>query len=315
MVPGGMLSLPPFDRSAEGWRREVEQALQGRKATLAGGVALIVASACGFGAMAIFGRMAFDSGADLSGILAVRFTVAALLLALLAGLRGTVFPAGRQRWIALAMGGIGYVGQSACYFAALQFASAGLVALLLYLYPTLVGLLAAVFLGEKLTRFRVAMLALGFAGLALTVGAGGGQVSGIALGVVAAAIYAVYIVVGGRWLGGADPLAVSTLVCAAAAAVFLAWSGVHGARLPGDATGWLALGGIALFSTVIAILTFFAGLARLGARRAAVLSTLEPVVTILLAAIFLGETVGAWQMAGGAMILAAAILTATHSRG
>ncbi len=51
-------------------------------------------------------------------------------------------------------------------------------------------------------------------------------------------------------------------------------------------------------------------MARLGAADAATLSTLEPVVTVLLAAIFLGETVGGWQIAGGGIILAAVIVLA-----
>lgn len=61
---------------------------------------------------------------------------------------------------------------------------------------------------------------------------------------------------------------------------------------------------IALLSTVLAILTFFAGLQRLGAARASMLSTLEPVVTVILAALLLGEHVGLTQALGGGLILA-----------
>lgn len=285
-----------------------------RRRALLLGSALITLSAAGFGAMAIFARLAYASGADLNGILAVRFTLAFLVLAAVARLRRTVFPRGRQRWIACAMGGIGYVGQSTCFFGALQYASAGLVALLLYLYPVLVSLLAAVFLGERLGGFKVLMLILGFAGVALTIGGGAGQPLGIALGLGAALIYAIYITIGGRFLTGVDPLAITTLVCAAAAAVFLAWAAISGAALPATTAGWWALLGIAIVSTAVAILTFFAGLAYLGASRAAIMSTFEPLVTIALAALFLGEAVSVTQIAGGAMILAAAVMTAAYHR-
>ena len=80
------------------------------------------------------------------------------------------------------MGAIGYVGQAVCFFAALNHASAGLVALLLYAYPTLVVLLSAAFLGERLTAAKIALLAASFAGLALTLGGGQGTATGIALG-------------------------------------------------------------------------------------------------------------------------------------
>lgn len=297
--------------------REIELPLapdaEHRRATLTG-TALIALSASGFGAMAIFARLAYASGADLTGILAFRFTLAALVLAVMAWLRRTAFPPRGQLWVACAMGGIGYVGQSACFFGALQFASAGLVALLLYLYPVLVGLLAALFLGERLTGLKVLLLIVSFAGVALTIGGGAGQPLGIGLGIAAALIYAIYITVGGRYLPRTDPLAVSTLVCASAAAVFLAWAAVNGAKLPASAGGWWALLGIALLSTVVAILTFFAGLARLGASRAAILSTLEPVTTLALAAAFLHEAVSAWQIAGGGLILTAAVLTAAYGR-
>jgi drug/metabolite transporter (DMT)-like permease len=84
----------------------------------------------------------------------------------------------------------------------------------------------------------------------------------------------------------------------------------RGAAFPVSPVAWAAVGGIALFSTVVAMITFFAGMARLGAADAATLSTLEPVVTVILAAIFLGEAIGGWQIAGGAIILAAVVVLA-----
>ena len=74
--------------------------------------------------------------------------------------------------------------------------------------------------------------------------------------------------------------------------------------------GFLAVLAIALVSTVVAMVGFFAGIKRLGAADAATLSTLEPVVTFALAAIFLDEPVTASQMAGGAIVLGAVIALA-----
>ena len=71
---------------------------------------------------------------------------------------------------------------------------------------------------------------------------------------------------------------------------------------------------IALVSTVLAISLFFAGLARVGPTRAATLSTVEPVVTIALAALVLGERIAAVQLAGGALILGAVLLLARAPR-
>ncbi|WP_009970303.1 DMT family transporter, partial [Burkholderia pseudomallei] len=76
---------------------------------------------------------------------------------------------------------------------------------------------------------------------------------------------------------------------------------------PRAAAGWAALVAIALVSTVAAMLAFFAGLARLGAARTSMLSTLEPVVTVALAAALFGETLTPLQWAGGVAILAAVL--------
>jgi drug/metabolite transporter (DMT)-like permease len=81
-------------------------------------------------------------------------------------------------------------------------------------------------------------------------------------------------------------------------------------HFPQSATAWAAVLAIALVSTVVAMVGFFAGIKRLGAADAATLSTLEPVVTFALAAIFLDEPVTASQMAGGAIVLGAVIALA-----
>jgi len=88
------------------------------------------------------------------------------------------------------------------------------------------------------------------------------------------------------------------------------WQGVS---LPGTATGWLAVGVIALFSTAIAIAAFFAGVAQIGAARASIISTFEPVITMAFGVTLLGEKVSGTQLLGGAMVLAAVILLAQRS--
>jgi drug/metabolite transporter (DMT)-like permease len=228
---------------------------------------------------------------------------------------GRPWPRGRPLKVAIGMGAIGYLGQAACFFSALNYASAGLVALLLYVFPTLVCLLSAAFLGERLTRTKGLLLAVSFAGIALMLGEGQGTATGIALGLGAAAFYSVYIVVGAHELGNTDALASAAVVCLSAATV-LAMATLAGTpRFPGAWWGWAALGAIAIVSTVIAILAFFAGLKRVGPSVASIISTLEPVVTVTLAWFILGESLTAVQLAGGALVLGAAIWLARTGAG
>ena len=276
------------------------------------GVALIAVSASAFGAMAIFAHAAAASGADIFAMLLFRFFVATLLLLGWCRWQRVRFPSRRQALGIALMGGIGYVGQSLCYFSALQYAQASLVALLLYLYPVFVTILAAIFLNERLTRVKLGALVLCSLGTALTVGGGQGQPLGMALAVAAALIYSGYIVIGAQLTRGVDARATATLVCLAATVSFGAMGAVRASQglplqWPTGTGGWAALTAIAVCSTVVAILTFFAGLQRLGAGRASMLSTLEPVVTVLLAAMLLGETLTAAQLGGGALILAGVV--------
>lgn len=277
----------------------------------AAGIVLVAVSAASFGAMAIFARLAYDGGADVTAVLFLRFAIAAPCMAAVMRLRGLAWPRGPVLAGLAAMGGIGYVGQSLSYFTALTLASASLVALLLYAYPAIVTVLSVLVLGARLTRRRVAALGLALAGAALTIGPElSGEPLGVVLGASAAVIYSAYILVGSRLTPRSGALPASAVVMAAAAAVFAVVVAVQRPSFPSTAGSWAAVVAIALVSTVVAITTFFAGMARLGAPDASTLSTLEPVVTVALAAAVLDERLAPAQLAGGALILSAVVVLA-----
>lgn len=278
------------------------------------GVAWIVVSAAGFGVMAVFAKLAYRDGVSLSTMLFLRFAIAGTLLAAWGLWRGMRWPRGRNLLWLLAMGAIAYVGQSFSYFAALQYASAGLVALLLYLYPAIVVVLSALLFKRCIGVGRAWAVAIALVGTALTIGGDlHSEVPGILLGIAAAFIYSAYILAGEEIMPRVGPLAAATVVMLAAAVVYGLMAFGVGLAVPATTTGWSAILVIALFSTLIAILGFFKGLEKLGAADASTLSTLEPLVTIALAALVLGETVTAMQLAGGTMILAAVIYLARRS--
>lgn len=269
---------------------------------------LVTMSAVGFGAMAIFARLAYADGADVTAVLFLRFAIGSAVMVGYMVLTRRRWPRGPNLAILMAMGGVGYVGQSFAFFSALNHASAGLVALLLYLYPFLVSVLGAAFLRKRLSPGRLAAVIAALLGTALTLGGGlRGEPLGVILGIGAALIYSVYILVGSRVLATEDPLAAATVVMIVAAFVFGGLSLLGAPRFPAEPSGWAAVLAIALVSTVVAMASFFAGIRLLGAADAATLSTLEPVVTIFLAAIFLDEPLHLQQLAGGAIILAAVV--------
>lgn len=279
------------------------------------GIALVAMSGASFGALAIFAKIAYASGADPLTVLAVRFVLAGTCMVVLMRAGGHTFPRGKTLVALGLLGGIGYVAQSLAYFYALTMASAALVALLLYLYPAIVAVLAAVVFGHRLTRVKVVAVVVALAGTALTVGGlGGGQPLGVVLGVGSGVAYAIYILLSSRVAPRAGAIPAATVVMLSCAAVLVVVTAARGPAFPSAAAGWLAIAALALISTVVAIVAFFAGLERIGPAEASTVSTTEPVVTVALAALVLGETVSVVQVLGGVLILTAVVVLAQAGR-
>ena len=270
------------------------------------GVLLALLSAASFGVMPVLTKVVYDDGPGPLGVLSVRFTLAALVLLALARARGEQLPAGRQMRSLLLLGGVGYVVESLCYFAALTRISAGLTSLLLYVYPALVVLLTAVLARRSPGRTALVCVAAATAGTVLTIGpVQGGQGVGVLLGLAAATSYAVYVVVSGSVNHGVGPFATSAVVMGGCASVYDVLAVSTAARLPHSAAAWLALAGVALLGTVVAVSAFFGALERLGAADTAVVSTVEPVVSVAVAGLAFGDRLSALQLAGGALVLVA----------
>ncbi|HSD29837.1 MAG TPA: DMT family transporter [Vicinamibacteria bacterium] len=270
------------------------------------GLALVALSTVAYGIMPILGKVAYGAGVRVIPLLAWRYAIAAVLVAALE--RGPRPPLG-QRIRLWAIGAL-FVFNSIAYFRALELIPASVTALVLYTYPVIVALLAALVGVERLTG-RALVAALGaFLGCALTArGAPPAtplSLSGVAWALVAALVYACYIVLSSR-IGAGVPARMLALHLAQAATVACVVLGLAGGglALPLDPRGLLAVAGIGLVATVVAMTAFLAGMALVGPTRASVLSSLEVFVTLALAFLFLGERLGPAQWAGAALILGA----------
>ena len=272
------------------------------------GYAAVVASAIGFATLALFGRWAAADGVNTNSLLFLRFGTAAVVMFAICFARRERLPRARALWPLIGMGAIGYVGQATCYLTALQYASAGLVALLLSLYPVLVAVLSVLFLRDRFTWPRVLALALALAGVALTAGPVTGEWRGVALALGAAAIYSVYIIVGDRVLAAVSPWMSSAVIFASAGTMSGVLMLFGGVTLPATTGGWGAMAGIVVLATLGPVSLFLLGVSRIGATNAALVSTLEPIVTTLLAAWAFNESLSALTLLGGALILLATVV-------
>ncbi len=283
------------------------------------GILLTAVSAAGFGSLAILTRVAFAGGADFITIGAVRFTLAALCfwgIVVLSrqdarkdrGLNRRLTP--RQVAAVFLMGAAGYTLMSALFSLAVEIVPAPLAALLLYTYPALVTLISRLAGHEPLTLNKLAALGLSSAGLLMVLGftTAGANPAGLLIGLGAALVYSVYIVIGGRLLRDITPFDTATWVTTGAACSYLI-AMLAGPGLPTGLTltAWAAMAGTAILATVVAVLAFFGGISLIGASRASIISTLEPIVTVILAAVFLDETLSWIEFGGGALILSGVV--------
>lgn len=273
------------------------------------GVFLILLSGVSFGAAPIFARFAYESQVTPTMLLFLRFGIASLILILVMWFGRYSWPRGEILFGLILMGALGYVGQSFCYFTALTYIPASLVALLLYLYPALVTLFSKLILKENLSKIKGLALFLALIGTILTIGPSGGRNPiGILLAIGAAFIYSGYILTGSRIVKSGKAISSSCVIMISAAVVYGVITLFKGDSFPATLKGWSSVSALAFISTVIAAGSFLAGLERVGPVVASTLSTIEPVVTVFLATLIFNETITWDRSIGGSLILFAVLL-------
>jgi drug/metabolite transporter (DMT)-like permease len=268
------------------------------------GVALCLLSGIAFAAQPVVVSLAYDAGAAVPSVLAWRYLLAAIVLGALAW-RGVRAMPLRTAATAYGLGLFVYAADSALFYWALRLVPVPVASLVHYAHLPLVIAGTVALRHEALSRRRVVSALLVLAGVTL-VGGGAGALDplGLAVAFAAAVVYAVYVLVSGRVVAGADPLAFAALLLAGAATAFLTGASVNGSLTSvGGSLGLLAVIETALVGSVVAVGAFLAGMRRVGASKAALLITVEVPIGIALAAIVLGQHLAAPQLTGAAAVL------------
>lgn len=276
------------------------------------GTGMVLISAVSFGSLGIFAKFAYIAELGTEQTLAFRFVLAGAGMWVLAILLGQN-PARlkrRELGMLVALGAVIYTVQALTYFIALRTLPASLVVLIAYIYPTLVVLAGWLFLRRSVSVWHGLALAGTFAGVVLLVGGARFELTwGLIFAIASPMIYTAYILLGERVMSSVPAVGASAVIMSGAAVAYCILAALqHELRLPTTPLGWGVAVGIALFPTMIAISLFLASLPRIGAARASLLSTVEPVVTVLLAAALLGDRLSPVQLLGGALVLSAVIL-------
>jgi drug/metabolite transporter (DMT)-like permease len=276
------------------------------------GLVCAALGAFGFSFKAVLVKAAYRYGVDAQTLLCLRMGYA---LPCFVGL-GVVLQRREPRrlaareWIELAtLGALGYYLSSFLDFLGLRYITAGLERVVLFIYPTLVVLLSAAFLGKPLSARTLVLLAVSYLGVALSVSpelrAGTrSQLLGFALVLASALCYAVYLMRSGECIARLGPMRVTAyatgIACLLCVLQFVVTHPLAALLQPWPVH---ALGlSMALFSTVLPVWLINEAIRRLGASTTSMIGSLGPVFTILLAKVFLHESLSALQLAGAAVV-------------
>jgi drug/metabolite transporter (DMT)-like permease len=281
------------------------------------GVGLLLLSALGFTFAMLFANMAYKDGIDVHTTNAARYSATSVLLFLFQKIRGKKLRlAPRERYTSLALGisvfmmGFGYLG-------ATQFIPVSLACLLFYTFPVFVAVIARFTENESITAIRLLAIIIAFIGLGLAL-----EVhsltnlnwQGVAFGFLSSLGCTTFVIVSSLSMRTADPQAVNFHCLAAGTvffAVFLFFTGGPTVVIPYSALSKLAVSSLAL---AVAYMTLFTGLEIIGPVKTSMLLNVEPILTITLAAILLGERLGHIQFVGAAFVILGIILITGSSK-
>ena len=276
------------------------------------GVAMATGAGLAFGTLAIFAKLAYDKGASALPVLAGRFVVATALLALFqAATRRTSRVSRATAVKLLLLGGLGYAFEALLFFAALERAPAAVVGLIFYSFPlwtTLVGFMLGF---ERPSAATIIALALGSAGVVAVFSLPEASSSGLWLALAASLAVAAYLTSLQIVMRGVDPYAGAIWTSVGATVALVTAMVVTTSPVPFQATGELV--GLGLVSAVAYVL-LYRSLVLIGSARAAIAMMVEPVTTVVLAAIVLDEEITLRVAVGAVLVIAALPILARRRR-
>jgi drug/metabolite transporter (DMT)-like permease len=284
------------------------------------GLALAAFGAVAFSGKAIIIKLAYRHGVDAVTLIMLRMLFALPMFAALAWWAGRGRPAlTRRDWGSIALLGFcGYYLASFLDFAGLQYVSASLERLMLYLNPTLVMLIGVVWLKRRPSGRQLAALGVSYLGVLLVFGhelqvAGEHVALGAALVFASALSYALYLVAGGEVVKRIGSLRLTglatTVACVLCIVQFLLLRPIDAATGVAPAVVWLSVIN-AIACTFAPIVMMMMAVERIGAPLAAQVGMVGPLSTIAMGVLFLGEPFTRWVAAGTALVLAGVWLLA-----
>ncbi len=279
------------------------------------GAIYIFISAFAYATQTILGKFAFSAGLTPESLLLLRYIfTAAVLTPYLFFSKSAVI----DKSPAVLLQAFLFAVEGLLFFYALQHLSASITVVVFFSHPVLVAIIGSILFKEKLHWHFILGLILAISGITLVSGILGGAVKlsalGMALIIAAAVIYTIYSLISQKNVCTVSPLVITNTLAAGSMIVLLALfhdiSFIQ--RLSGEQIA-IALA-MTVLNTLIAVIFFLKGVKKIGASRATLLGTLEPVLAMLLAFSLLGESFSRVQLTGAFMVFISIFLAVYPAR-
>lgn len=276
------------------------------------GIFFLMVAAILYGFMPIWVKLAYGTGLNAYDVTLLRSGIAAALLGVFIRYRKISFKVDRPQLIPLLLSGTGYTATILTLYLSYNYVSAGVATSLHYIYPVLVMLWAFFIYHEKLQSSKWIALLASLTGIYLiaSIGESSFSLPGVSLAIISAFLFSYYILsINQQHLKRMNSLVLAFYACLIAAITILILVMVQGNWPPHlTLTGLFYTGLVGFFCTALALILFIKGVKIIGPANASILSTLEPVVSLIAGIILLHEPLTLHTSIGCAMIIAAVIL-------
>ena len=282
------------------------------------GILLILISAIGYGLMPIASKLAYNVGTPVSTLLFSRFFIAGCFLWAYIFIKKIPYQvSGKHLMYLIGIGFFGFTLASIAIFKAYELMSGSVATLILFAHPIFVVIIETTFLKMKLTRGKIFAMSLTALGLCLVVLTDDLKITllGVILSFVSSICYGFFCIglteKRTKQLGG---VVVTAYVILASGSFNMIQCISSGEPLfPTTGQGWLSVSILAVFSTIIASVCFYEGVQRIGAGNGTLISTTEPVITIILSFMFLHEPLTVNVIAGAVLIITSILLLSRNA--
>ncbi len=285
-----------------------------RKKRAGRGYLLAAIASCTYGLNPLFAVPLYDIGLNVNSVLFYRYTAAAVVLAIVMLLSKMSFRLHRREVVPLVFAGILFAVSSLFLFYSYKFMDVGIASTILYVTPFFVAAIMAVFFHQRIPVVGIVCIAVAMIGIGMLSIKADSTIQnpvGIVCVIGSSLTYAIYmIIINKTCLNGMGIVPLTFYSIVVGVAVFAVFMDFFRdlAPLPMTYTAIYNVAGLAIFPTVVSILTMTVAIQDIGPVPTSILEALEPVTALMIGCLIFGESLTALNMAGVAVVLSAVTL-------